>query len=64
MNRVAERLVLSVRSEILNHVIVFNEDHLRRLMKEYIKYYNKDRYHLSLERDSSFGRKVQKKPSF
>ena len=48
---------------MINHVIVFNEDHLRRLMKEYINYYNKDRCHLSLNRDSPFGREVDNKPS-
>ena len=62
-NGICERFILSARSEVLNHVIIFNEDHLRRLMKEYIEYYNKDRCHLSLERDSPFGREVQKKPS-
>ena len=31
-NGVAERLVKSVRNELQNNVIVFNEDHLRRLM--------------------------------
>jgi len=60
-NGVAERFVLSVRNELLNHVIVFNEDHLRRLMKEYIDYYNKDRCHLSLKRNSPLGRKIDKK---
>ena len=58
-NGIAERFVLSARNELLNRVIVLNEDHLRRLMKEYIEYYNKDRCHLSLERDSPFGREVE-----
>ena len=61
-NGVAERLVLSIRNELLNHVIVINEDHLRKLMKEYIDYYNKDRCHLALGRNSPLGRKVQEKP--
>lgn len=58
----AERFVLSARTELLNHVIVFNEDHLRRLIKEYVEYYNKDRCHLSLNRDSPLCRKVDDKP--
>jgi putative transposase len=62
-NGVAERLVKSIRNELLNHVVVFSEDHLRRLMKEYIDYYNKDRCHLSLNRDSPMGRKVDSKHS-
>ena len=62
-NGVAERFVLSVRTELLNHVIVFNEDHLRRLTKEYVEYYNKNRCHLSLNRDSPLCRKVDDKPT-
>ncbi|MBT4287912.1 MAG: transposase, partial [Deltaproteobacteria bacterium] len=62
-NGVAERLVKSIRNELLNHVVVFNEDHLRRLMREYVGYYNKDRCHLSLNRDSPMGRKVDSKHS-
>jgi len=62
-NEVAERLILSIRNELLNHVIVFNEDHLRRLMREHVEYYNRDRCHLSLNRDSPTGREIQKKPS-
>jgi len=62
-NGVVERLILSIGNEILNHVIVFNEDHLRRLIREYVDYYNKDRCHLSLDRDSPTGRAVVKKPS-
>lgn len=62
-NGVAERFVLSVRNELLNRVIVLHEDHLRRLLKEYADYYNKDRCHLSLDRDSPLGRDVQKKIS-
>ncbi len=54
---------MSVRNEMLNRVIVFNENHLRRLLKEYIDYYNKDRCHLSLGRDSPLGREAQNRPS-
>jgi putative transposase len=62
-NGIAERFVLSARNDLLNSVIVINEDHLRRLINEYIEYYNNDRCHLSLERDSPIGREVQEKPS-
>ena len=62
-NGVAERLVKSVRNELLNHTIVFNENHLRRLIREYVSYYNMDRCHLSLNRDSPLGRNVDYKPS-
>jgi len=62
-NGVAERFVLSARTDLLNHVIVFDEDHLRRLMKEYVDYYNGDRCHLSVERNSPLGREIQERPS-
>ncbi len=62
-NGIAERFILSVRNDLLNQMIIFNEDHLRRLMREYIDYYNKDRCHLSLDRDSPLGRHIQNKPS-
>jgi len=62
-NGIAERFILSAREDLTNHTIIFNKDHLRRLMREYIDYYNKDRCHLSLNRDSPLGRTAQKKPS-
>ena len=55
-NGVAERWILSVRTELLNHVIIFNEEHLRRLLMEYVEYYNHDRCHLSLDRNTPVGR--------
>ncbi len=51
-NGVVERWIGSVRRELLNHVIVLNEAHLRRLLKEYVAYYNEDRTHLTLEKDT------------
>jgi transposase InsO family protein len=51
-NGVAERLVGSVRRELLDHVIVLNEAHLRRLLRKYVGYYNRDRPHLTLGKDS------------
>ena len=62
-NGTSERWILSVRNEILNHVIIFTEDQLRDYMKEYISYYNTERCHLSVDRDSPVGREVQQKPS-
>ena len=61
-NPVAERWIKSVRTELLYHVIVLNENHLKRLLKKYIKYYNEDRTHLSLNKDSPDGREILKLP--
>jgi Integrase core domain len=50
----------SIKRECLDHVIVLNEDHLRRVMTDYVSYYNKYRTHLGLNKDSPEGRPVQK----
>ena len=39
-NGVAERWVGSCRRDLLDHVIVLNESHLRRLLRDYLQYYN------------------------
>jgi transposase InsO family protein len=57
-NGVAERWVGSVRRELLDHVIVLNQRHLRRLLKEYVCYYHEDRTHLGLGKDTPDGRGV------
>lgn len=56
-NGIAERWVGSVRRDLLDHVIVLNRRHLRRLLKEYVRYYHKDRTHLGLGKDTP-GRRV------
>jgi putative transposase len=61
-NGVAERWVGSCRRDLLNHVIVLNERHLRRLMKEYVGYYLEDRTHLALAKGTPAGRKAGTKP--
>jgi transposase InsO family protein len=50
-NPFAERLVGSIRRECLDHVIVFDEMHLRRILKSYFRYYHEWRVHQSLEMD-------------
>jgi putative transposase len=55
-NGIAERWVGSVRRDLLDHVIVQNQKHLRRLLKEYVRYYHEDRTHLGLEKDTPDGR--------
>jgi putative transposase len=47
-NGVAERWVGSCRRELMDHVIVVNERHLKRLMSEYVRYYHEDRTHITL----------------
>ena len=49
----------SIRRECLDHTIVLNEDHLRRILKSYFQYYHDARAHLSLERNSPIPREVE-----
>jgi putative transposase len=62
-NGVAERWVLSVRRELLAHVVVLNEAHLRQLLADYVAYYNIDRCHLTLDKDAPEPREGRRRPS-
>ena len=55
-NGVAERWVRSFRNDLLDHVIVLNEAHFRRLARDYLRYYHADRTHDGLDKDTPQGR--------
>ena len=55
----AERLIGSIRRECLDHIVVFGEAHLRRILAAYAAYYNNIRPHLSLDKDSPSHRPIQ-----
>src|SRR5712664_1879353 len=57
-NAYVERFIGSIRSECLDHVIVFHEAGLRQIMKGYFQYYG-CRTHLSLEKDAPVSRPVE-----
>jgi transposase InsO family protein len=61
-NGVAERWVGSCRRDLLDHVIVLNERHLKRLIAEYLRYYHEDRTHLGLAKDTPAGRPIASPP--
>ncbi|MCP3984849.1 MAG: transposase [bacterium] len=61
-NGVVERWIGSVRRELLDHVVVFHERHLHRLLAEYVAYYLEDRPHLALEKNAPAGRPVERPP--
>ena len=50
-NAYVERVIGSVRRECLDHVIVPNARHLRRILSSYFDYYHRSRTHLSLAKD-------------
>jgi transposase InsO family protein len=57
-NAVAERWVRSARSECLDHLIVFSEANLRRVLLAYVTYYNRWRPHRSLGQQLHVGRRA------
>ena len=59
-NAYAERVIGSIRRECLDHVIVWSEAHLRRVLREYTLYYNATRTHLGLGKDAPHTRPVQR----
>ena len=59
----AERWLGSCRRELLDHVIVLNESHLRRLVRDYLKYYHDDRLHDALKKETPTPRVVERRPS-
>jgi transposase InsO family protein len=61
-NGTAERWIGSCKRELIDHVIVLNEEHLRRLLRDYVHYYNTDRVHTSLQ-DAPHGRELEARPS-
>jgi putative transposase len=58
-NVYCERLIGSIRRESLDHLIIMNESHLQAILKSYIHYYNTQRTHLGISKDSPEPRKVQ-----
>jgi putative transposase len=57
-NPYVERLIGSIRRECLDHVVVFHEGHLTRILASYFAYYHQWRTHLSLEMDCPVPRSV------
>jgi transposase InsO family protein len=58
-NAYVERLIGSIRRECLDHVIVLDEVHLRRILAKYFAYYNGSRCHLSLAGNAPEPRGIQ-----
>ena len=55
-----ERLIGSVRRECADHLIVFNAEHLRRILAKYAAYYNEVRVHTSLGKDAPCTRPIER----
>ena len=62
-NGTAERWIGSCRREILDHIIPVNEEHLRRLIRDYVCYHQEDRIHDSLNKDTPNRRAIEPRPT-
>jgi hypothetical protein len=58
-NAYVERLIGTVRRECLDHVIVLSEGGLRKVLKEYFRYYDECRPHESLGKNSPTPRAIE-----
>jgi transposase InsO family protein len=58
-NAYVERVIGSIRRECLDHVVIFNERHLHRVLSSYLDYYHRTRTHLSLGKDCPHSRPIQ-----
>lgn len=59
-NCYVERVIGSIRRECLDHVIVRDEAHLRRVLSAYSLYYNAARTHLGLRKDAPYRRPIER----
>ena len=58
-NGYVERVVGTYRREVVGHLIVLNELRLLRRLREYVRYYNEDRPHMSLDGDAPARRTIE-----
>ncbi len=61
-NAACERFLGSVRRECLDHLLVLGEAHLRRILREYVAYFNTARPHQGLQQripDGTEGRSLR-----
>ena len=59
-NPYAERLIGTLRRDCLDHILIFGERHLHRVLTLYSLYYNETRTHLGLSKDAPLGRAIQR----
>jgi len=55
-NGICERTIGTIRQELLNHIIPFSQNHLASQLSQYREYFNNDRTHRTLRKDSPVSR--------
>jgi hypothetical protein len=58
-NAYVERVIGSIRRECLDHIVIFNQRHLRHVLSSYVDYYQRACTHLSLDKDCPDSRPIQ-----
>ena len=58
-----ERLIGSIRRDCLDHVIVLNDSHLKRILTSYFEYYHHDKTHYGFGKDTPVERPIQPRPT-
>jgi putative transposase len=61
-NAIAERVVGTLRRECLDHMIIINEGHARRVLREYVAHYNTARPHRALRLETPTGPPARASP--
>ncbi len=55
-------MIGSICRECLNHLVVLTDRQLKRVLREYVDYYNRARTHLSLDKDAPVSRPRESGP--
>ena len=61
-NAICERLIGTMRHEYLDRILIINQAHLRRVLRDYVAHYNQHRTHRALDQQPPIGRSDDPRP--